>query len=54
MDKDKSKIISTFELFQANSTDLCLIDPMILLAIIIVICLILYLIGYRLSKIDLK
>lgn len=49
-----SKIVSTFDVIQAKSNELCLIDPMILLSIIVVICLALYLIGFRLSRQDLK
>ncbi len=49
-----SKIISTYNIFQSESSDLCLIDPMILLCLIICICLFLYIIGYKLSKSDNK
>jgi hypothetical protein len=53
--KDKNlKIISSFDIFQNNSKELCLIDPMILLFIIIAICLFLYIIGFKLSKKDIK
>ena len=51
---ENSKIISTFDVFQAKSNELCLIDPMILFCIIITICLTLYVIGFRLSKKDIK
>jgi hypothetical protein len=49
-----SKIISTYNIFQTKSSELCLIDPMILLCLIICICLFLYVIGYKLSNSDNK
>jgi len=49
-----SKIVSTYNVVQNESEDLCLIDPMILLSIIVSICLILYIIGFKLSKEDNK
>ena len=49
-----SKIINSYSITQSKSSDLCLIDPMILMSIIIVICLTLYVIGYKLSKQDMK
>jgi hypothetical protein len=49
-----SKIVSSYNVFQSKSSDLCLIDPIILLCLIICICLFLYIIGYKLSKIDNK
>ncbi len=49
-----NNIVSSFDIFSSESKDLCLIDPMILCAIIITICLFLYIIGFRLSKKDLK
>lgn len=51
---NNSKIISTFNIKQAKSNELCLIDPMILFSIIITICLILYVMEYKLSKQDFK
>lgn len=47
-----SKIISSYDIFQTKSSELCLIDPMILLCLIICICLFLYIIEYKLSKSD--
>ena len=47
-----SKIISDFNIIQSKSDDLCLIDPVILICLIICICLFLYIIGYKLSKLD--
>lgn len=49
-----SKIISSYNIFQIKSSELCLIDPIILLSIIICICLFLYIIGFKLSKSDNK
>lgn len=49
-----SKIINSYNIFQIKSNELCLIDPMILLCLIICICLFLYIIGYKLSKTDHK
>ncbi len=51
---NKSKIVSSYNIFQTNSPELCLIDPMILLCLIICICLFLYIIGFKLSKSDNK
>jgi len=51
---DNSKFISSFNIFQSPSSELCLIDPMMLLCIIVIICLLLYLIGFKLSYYDLK
>lgn len=45
-----SKIISSYNVFQTKSNELCLIDPMILMCLIICICLFLYIIGFRLAK----
>ena len=49
-----NNIVSSFDIFSSESKNLCLIDPMILGAIIIIICLFLYIIGFRLSKKDIK
>ncbi len=49
-----SKIVSSYNVVQSKSNELCLIDPMILLCLIICICLFLYIIGYKLSKTDNK
>jgi hypothetical protein len=49
-----NNIVSSFDIFSSESKDLCLIDPMILCVIIIVICIFLYIIGFKLSKKDLK
>lgn len=49
-----NNIISSFDIFSSQSKDLCLIDPMILCAIVFIICLFLYIIGFRVSKKDLK
>lgn len=51
---NNSKIVSTFNVIQNKSKELCLIDPMILLSLIITICLMLYIIGFKLSKEDNK
>jgi len=51
---DNNKLVSSFNVFQTKSSELCLIDPMMLFYIIIVICLLLYVIGYKLNKTDLK
>ncbi len=51
---NNSKIVSTFNVIQNKSEDLCLIDPMILMSLIITICLMLYIIGFKLSKEDSK
>lgn len=48
--KTKNNIISSFDIVSSQSQELCLIDPMILCAIIIFICLFLYIIGYKLPK----
>ena len=50
----QGNIISSFDIFSSQSKDLCLIDPMILSLIISCICIFLYIIGYKLSKNDLK
>ena len=49
-----SNIVSSYNVYQSKSNELCLIDPMILLCLIICICLFLYIIGYKLSKTDNK
>ena len=49
-----NNIISYFDIFSTQSKDLCLIDPMILCLIVIIICLFLYIIGFKLSEKDLK
>lgn len=49
-----NNIVSSFDIFSSESGELCLIDPMILCSIIIIICLFLYIVGFRLSKKDLK
>jgi hypothetical protein len=49
-----NKLVSSFNIFQTKSSKLCLIDPMILFYIIVAICLLLYVIGYKLNKTDLK
>ena len=51
---NNSKLINSYNIFQTNSSELCLIDPIILLCLIICICLFLYIIGYKLSKHDNK
>ena len=50
----KNNIISSFDIFSSKSKDLCLIDPLILGLIIVLICLFLYIIEYKLPKYDLK
>lgn len=46
----KTNIISSFDIFSSQSNELCLIDPMMLCVIIILICLFLYIIGYKLPQ----
>jgi hypothetical protein len=50
----KNNITSVFDIFSSQSNELCLIDPIILCLIIIIISLILYIIGFKLSKQDIK
>ena len=50
----KNNIISSFDIFSAKSKDLCLIDPLILSLIVVLVCLFLYIIGYKLPKEDIK
>lgn len=50
----KNNIISSFDIFSTKSNDLCLIDPIILCLIIVLICLFLYIIGFKLPKEDIK
>ncbi len=46
--KNKNSIIlSSYDIFQNNSKELYLIDPIMLSFIIIVICLFLYIIGFK-------
>ena len=47
---NSNKIISTFNISQSNSDQLCLIDPMMLLSIIFVILLLFYVICYKFNK----
>lgn len=47
---NKNNIISSFDIFSSESKNLCLVDPMILSLIIIVVCLLLYFFGIKLSK----
>ena len=49
-----NNIISSFDIFSSKSKDLCLIDPIILSAIVILICLFLYIVEYKFTKEDLK
>lgn len=49
-----TKLNSLFKIFQNESDDLCLIDPMMLASIVIVICLILYIFEYKFIKNDKK
>lgn len=49
-----NNIVSSFDIFSSESGKLCLIDPMILFLIVVIICLFLYIIGFKLSKKDLK
>jgi hypothetical protein len=51
---NNNNIISSFDIFSTQSKELCLIDPMILCLIVIIICLFLYIIGFKLSKKDIK
>lgn len=45
-----NKLISTFNVTQTKSSNLCLFDPIILTFIIIVIILLFYIIGHKLYK----
>lgn len=47
-----NNVVSSFNIFSSKSKDLCLIDPMWLGITIILICLFLYIIGYKLNKHD--
>ncbi len=49
-----NNIVSSFDIFSTQSKELCLIDPMILCLIVIIVCLFLYIIGFKLSKKDIK
>ncbi len=51
---NNNNIISSFDIFSTESKELCLIDPMILCLIVSIICLFLYIIGFKLSKNDIK
>jgi hypothetical protein len=51
---NNNNIISSFDIFSTQSNELCLIDPMIFCLIITIICLLLYIIGFRLSNNDIK
>jgi len=48
----KNNIISSFDIFSSKSKDLCLIDPLMLCLIIIILCLFLYIVGYKLPATD--
>lgn len=54
MKNKKNNIVSSFDIFTSHSDNLCLIDPMMLTVIIVLICVFLYVIGYKLSNKDLK
>jgi len=45
--KENFKIISSFDISQETSNNLCLIDPYILIYLIIIIFFILYIINYK-------
>lgn len=47
---NSNKIISSFNIFQSNSNQLCLIDPMMLFSIIFVILLLFYVICYKFNN----
>jgi len=51
---NNNNIISSFDIFSFESKELCLIDPMILCLIVIIVCLFLYIIGFKLSDKDIK
>lgn len=48
----KNNIISSFDIFTSKSKDLYLIDPLMLCLIIIILCLFLYIVGYKLPATD--
>ena len=53
MDKNiNNTITSSFDIIPAISNELYLLNPLILSLIVIVICFILYIIGFRLNKKD--
>lgn len=41
---------SSFKIFQTESNELCLIDPMMLFSIVVMICLILYIFEYKIQN----
>jgi len=45
-----NKIIGSFDIFQSNSDQLCLIDPMMLMIIIFVVLLLFYIISYKINN----
>ena len=45
-----NKIIGSFDIFQTNSEQLCLIDPMMLICIIFTILLLFYVICYKFNN----
>ncbi len=50
----KTKLAGAYNVEFSKSDKLCLIDPMILTSIILLICVILYIFEYKLSKEDHK
>ena len=50
----ETNIINTYNIVQNESPELCLIDPVILLGIIGLICVLLYIINFKLSSDDKK
>ena len=49
-----NNIISSFDIFSSKSKNLCVIDPMMLCLIIVLICLFLYIIGYKIPNDNLE
>ena len=44
---NNSKIVSTYNVVQTESSDLYFMDPMTLISLIFIICLILYIVRFR-------
>lgn len=48
--EEKTKVVSAYNISQTKTNNLCLLDPMMLLLIIIATALILYIIEYGLKQ----
>ena len=49
INNDTHKIIGSFDISQQNSNKLCLMDPMILIALVFLVFLLFYIISYKLN-----